>query len=256
MTNNANIFNFRKKTLSYTYTKNSNKLLSFTLMWFGLAISLVLLFALSVTFNEGLRNIFINFISSSDIGITSFWIIGSLLQFVLVFLINYLVNKNKSLFSIVFAFLIFVLIESFIVSFIFLIYSGNSIEFGRNILLALLIPFGILIFMGILGYFKIFNFSKLVPILTFGTFTLIIIGVLFWWIFSDILVSIYSVLGILIFSGWIGFDLYVIRKTNDHMVNTDNYSNLDFLKISIIFALKLFIDFINLVLFALRFFRR
>lgn len=248
MLGNTNIFNIKKNTIQYEYTKNNNKLLSFSLMWFSLAISLVLLFSLGVSFIEPMRDFFVNFFNVLGF---SFWIIIPLVQIGLVFLINYLIYKNKSLFSIVLSFFIFVFIESIVVAFIFIVYSPNLAQ-NRNILLVLLIPFGILIFMGILGYFKIFNFSKILPILIFSTFALAITGILFWFILDDVLIVTYSFISVLLFSVWIGFDMYVIRRTSEEMSRVNNYTNSDYLKVSISFGLKLFLDFINILLSLIR----
>jgi hypothetical protein len=62
----------------------------------------------------------------------------------------------------------------------------------------------------------------------------------------------YSLMGMVVFSLWIGFDIWWIQRTSDQIESSGGMSNEELVRMGLIFGIRLFIDFVNILMFAAR----
>ncbi|MBR3199638.1 MAG: hypothetical protein IKG27_06465 [Bacilli bacterium] len=79
-----------------------------------------------------------------------------------------------------------------------LIFSGKTDVF-KDLLVYMLVPAGIFAIMGIVGYFNLIDFTKLIPFTLFATIGLFVLALLLFILNSRVLESIYLMLASVIF---------------------------------------------------------
>ncbi len=202
----------------------------FKYMFFGLLLSVA---AGYLALNTSLRNyIFSGYVF---IGLLIF-------EVLLVFFISARLGKMSYGASLNLFFL-YSFVNGLTLSVIFVIYTVGSI---LNALGATALLFGIMAFV---GYTTKKDMSKLGPILLIGLITIIIMGVVNWFLQNPLIYWIVTIVGILIFLGLTMYDVNRINKwINSGRVKTQN----DIEIIAISGALSLYLDFINLLLLILR----
>ncbi|MCK5734937.1 MAG: Bax inhibitor-1/YccA family protein, partial [Spirochaetaceae bacterium] len=87
-----------------------------------------------------------------------------------------------------------------------------------------------------------------------GLIGLIITGLVGMFIGGDTFNFLYSALGVVLFTALTAYDTQMIKKMSDGV--SANVGEDDFIRLSIIGALKLYLDFLNMFLFLLRIFGR
>jgi hypothetical protein len=129
-------------------------------------------------------------------------------------------------------------------SFIFLIYTLPSIAKTFVITAAM---FG---FMGILGYTTKTDLTKFGSIMMMGLVGLIIASVVNMFMQSATMEYVISFIGVLVFTGLTAYDVQKLKRIGNS-ISIDSEAAR---KLTIMGALTLYLDFINLFLFLLRFF--
>lgn len=140
-------------------------------------------------------------------------------------------------------FLTYAAITGVSLSFIFFAYQLGSII---NVFLSSVALFAI---MAIAGYTTKTDLTKLGSLLMIGLFGIIIASVINIFMKSDSMSFICSILGVIIFTGLTAWDVQKIKN----MAAEDDGSTT-FKKMSIMGALTLYLDFINIFLYLLRLF--
>ncbi len=140
-------------------------------------------------------------------------------------------------------FLVYAAINGISLSFIFMVYSLGSIV---NVFLSSVALFAI---MAIAGYTTKTDLTKMGSLLMIGLFGIIIASVINIFMKSDTMGFITSILGVIIFTGLTAWDVQKIKN----MAAEDDGST-SFKKMSIMGALTLYLDFINIFLYLLRLF--
>lgn len=133
-------------------------------------------------------------------------------------------------------------------SLIFLAYTGASIASS------LFITAGTFAGMSIYAVTTKRDLSSLGHYLIMGLWGIIIASVVNMFLKSSALYWLLSYGGVALFLGLTAYDTQMIKRWSDELGNSP--SEADFLRISILGALKLYLDFINLFLFILRIFGR
>lgn len=129
-------------------------------------------------------------------------------------------------------------------SFIFLAYTTASIYKTFAIAAGM---FGI---MAVLGYTTKVDLTRFGSIMMMGLFGIIIASIVNFFMNSAVFDYVISIAGVVIFTGLTAWDVQKIKRLGeDGSVAGDTYN-----KLSILGALTLYLDFINLFLFLLRFF--
>ena len=127
---------------------------------------------------------------------------------------------------------------------IFLIYTGTSIA---STFFITALTFGA---MSVYGYFTKTDLTRMGSLLMMGLIGLIIASVVNLFLQNSVVSWITSFLGVLIFTGLTAYDTQKIKEMNA-VGNTDAESDR---KGAIMGALRLYLDFVNLFLYLLRFF--
>jgi uncharacterized protein len=143
-------------------------------------------------------------------------------------------------------FVIYAVLVGLSLSFIFLVYSMGSIAitFGVTSL-----TFGV---MAIAGYTTKTDLTKFGSILMMALVGIIIASVINFFLKSDSMQYIISFIGVLIFTGLTAYDVQKLKNISGEMIAGQESTR----KYAIMGALTLYLDFINLFLFLLRFLGR
>jgi hypothetical protein len=210
----------------------NNTFLSKVYMW--LFVGLLVTFA--VSYSVG---------SSYDLLVTiysnSMQVIIYLLQIVIAIVLGLLINKLSPLVTKI-LYILYAGLTGLTFSCIFAIFDISSIAW---IFLATSIVF--LVFALIGRYTKV-NLNKLGIYLFIALITIIILEIINMFILNSTLDLITCILGILVFIGYIAYDIKRIMVTEDIGVNNDNYA--------VYGALQLYLDFINIFIRLLELFGR
>ena len=142
-------------------------------------------------------------------------------------------------------FIAFSILMGMSLSFVLLIYTGSSVFKTYAVTSAM---FGI---MAVLGYTTKTDLTKFGSLLMMAVFGLIIAMVINMFMHSSVMEYIISVAGVLIFTGLTAYDVQKLKKIGAGITGPGQEANVR--KMSIMGALTLYLDFINLFLFLLRF---
>ncbi len=140
-------------------------------------------------------------------------------------------------------FVVFSILMGMSLSFIFLTYTGASIA------TTFLITAGMFGFMAILGYTTKTDLTKFGSIMIMGVVGLFIAMFVNMFMHSSGLDYIISFIGVLVFTGLTAYDVQKLKRIGAGMVEGAEGTR----KMTIMGALTLYLDFINLFLFLLRF---
>jgi uncharacterized protein len=143
-------------------------------------------------------------------------------------------------------FVVYSVLVGLSLSFIFLVYTLGSIAttFGVTAL-----TFGV---MAIAGYTTKTDLTKFGSILMMALVGIIIASLINFFLKSDSMQYLISFIGVLIFTGLTAYDVQKLKKMGTEMVTGQESTR----KYAIMGALSLYLDFINLFLFLLRFLGR
>ncbi|MCF8235286.1 MAG: Bax inhibitor-1/YccA family protein [Bacteroidales bacterium] len=140
-------------------------------------------------------------------------------------------------------FVVFAILLGMSLSSIFLIYTNESI------FLTFAVTSGMFGLMALIGYTTKTDLTKLGSILMMGLFGIIIAMIVNMFLGSAQLDYIISIIGVIIFTGLTAYDVQMLKRIGMGV----DYDHESTRKLVIIGALRLYLDFINLFLFLLRF---
>ncbi len=171
--------------------------------------------------------------------------IGYLVMFAplgLVLLMSYGFQKFSSI-VLVALFVLYSVLMGMSLSTIFLIYTGASI------FSTFLITSGTFGIMAVLGYTTKTDLTKFGSILMMGVIGIVIAMVVNMFMQSETMGYVISGIGVLIFTGLTAYDVQKLKRIGSGV----EYGTEETNKLAIMGALSLYLDFINLFLFLLRF---
>lgn len=140
-------------------------------------------------------------------------------------------------------FLAYSAVNGISLSFIFMIYELGSI---LNVFLSCVALFAV---MAIAGYTTKTDLTKLGSLLMIGLVGIIIASLINMFMHSEKMDYICSILGVVIFTGLTAYDVQKIKN-----MAAEDDGSVSFRKLSVMGALTLYLDFINLFLYLLRLF--
>lgn len=140
-------------------------------------------------------------------------------------------------------FIVFSILMGMSLSFILLVYTASSIALTFGVTAA---TFGL---MAILGFTTKTDLTKFGSILMMALFGMIIAMLINFFMKSSMMEYIISIAGVLIFTGLTAYDVQKLKRIGFGLENGDSTA----FKLSLLGALTLYLDFINLFLFLLRF---
>jgi FtsH-binding integral membrane protein len=154
--------------------------------------------------------------------------------------------QKLSAISLSLLFLVYAVLVGLSLSFIFLVYTMGSIAttFGVTSL-----TFGI---MAVAGYTTKTDLTKFGSILMMALVGIIVASLVNFFLKSDTMQYIISFIGVLVFTGLTAYDVQKLKKIGTEMIAGQETTR----KYAVMGALTLYLDFINLFLFLLRFLGR
>lgn len=241
---------FFSSNISISQLDVKGKVLSRSLLWMGLGLTFIVL----VAYLTSSFAVFENFMLRISFG--SNWLMILLFNITLMIgLMFTLYNPKISIWIPITLYAVFAIYEGIFIS--SLLYISGSLNVSR-LLLFMLIPAGVFGLMGIVAYFDLVDFSKTIPFLIFGSLILLILGITLIFVNSGVLEKVYLFLSALIFIVWIGFDIQMIKRTEEKFLGINQFDDKEMKKtlnrLSLIFGISLFIDFIRLLWVVIRFF--
>ena len=237
--------NFRQTNIDkieYATVVGSNTLLRSVFAWMTAALTITTVASMLFAFTPSLLQLL--FTQNADGGYalsTLAWVVMfAPLGFVLLMSFGY----NKLSYPILIGlFLAYAAVTGISLSFIFIVYQIGSIF---TVFLSSVALFAI---MAIAGYTTKTDLTKMGSLLMIGLIGIIIASVINVFMKSDSMSFICSILGVIIFTGLTAWDVQKIKN----MAAEDDGSTT-FKKMSIMGALTLYLDFINIFLYLLRLF--
>jgi uncharacterized protein len=140
-------------------------------------------------------------------------------------------------------FAVYAVIMGMSLSFILLVYTGSSVAITFGVTSAM---FGI---MAVAGYTTNIDLTRFGSIMMMGLVGIIIASVVNMFMHSSTMDYIISFIGVLVFTGLIAYDVQKLKRLATNITTADG----SYRKYVIMGALTLYLDFINLFLFLLRF---
>jgi FtsH-binding integral membrane protein len=168
--------------------------------------------------------------------------IAMLAPFGLVLLMGFRFQKMSSS-GMLAAMVVFSLLMGISLSSVFAVYTASSITTTFLITSA---TFGI---MAVLGYTTTTDLTKFGSLLMMGLIGIVIAMVVNWFMQSATMDYVISGLGVLIFTGLTAYDMQKLKRIGMQVDSTTDEGN----KHALMGALTLYLDFVNLFLFLLRF---
>ena len=181
----------------------------------------------------------------TETGLSIFGWVVMLAPIGFVLLMSFRFQKLSSL-SLSVLFLVYSILVGLSISFIFMVYTMGSIAttFGVTSL-----TFGI---MAIAGYTTKTDLTKFGSILMMALVGIIVASLVNFFLKSESMQYFISFIGVLVFTGLTAYDVQKLKKIGTEMIAGQESTR----KYAIMGALSLYLDFINLFLFLLRFLGR
>ena len=146
--------------------------------------------------------------------------------------------------TMVLVFIVFSVLMGASLSFIFLAYTGASIA------KTFVITAGMFGTMAVVGYTTKTDLSKFGNLMKMGLIGIIIASLVNMFMRSPMMDYIISFIGVIVFTGLTAYDVQKLKRIGSQVTEENDIAR----KLTIMGALTLYLDFINLFLFLLRFF--
>ena len=234
-TNNQINYAEREETIPVAKT-----FLSGVFMWMGLALSITAIVSWLFASNASLMSMLFN-PETGSMNMMGWIVMLAPLGLVLWMSMGF---QKLSASTLVLIFVAYSALMGASLSFIFLIYTLPSIAKTFVITAAM---FG---FMGVLGYTTKTDLTKFGSIMMMGLVGLIIASVVNMFMHSETMEYVISFIGVLVFTGLTAYDVQKLKRIGSSISLGTEAAR----KVTIMGALTLYLDFINLFLFLLRFF--
>lgn len=232
--------NYNPRTMTPTMTKS---FVSTVFLWMFAALGITAATAFLFGTNEGLMNTLISITPEGSTKISIFGWIVTFAPFIIVIILSAGINR-MSVQKTVLWYVIYSILMGISLSFIFWAYTSASI-FKTFIIAA-----GMFGAMAVVGYTTNTDLTKFGSFLFMALIGIIIASLVNFFTHSARLDYIISILGVLIFTGLTAFDVQKIKQIGNAGINDGDMMA----KITVHAALTLYLDFLNLFLYLLRFF--
>lgn len=233
-----NFQTFRQTHASHGSVSQSNSFIRSVFSWMFLALSITSVVAYFFAFTPSLLSILIK--PTGGLSVMGYVVMFAPLGFAL--LMSAAFNR-LSFFTLLLLFVVYSILMGMSMSFIFLMYSMGSV------FLCLAITAGMFGTMAIAGYFTKTDLTGFGSILRMALFGIIIASLVNLFLNSDSLYWIISYLGVAVFTGLTAYDVQKIKAIGLSVNDSDSRA-----KYSLMGALTLYLDFVNLFLMLLRIF--
>ncbi len=230
--------NTMNNTSSYSYQGYLAKnFISNVFSWMGIALAITAVTAYYFGTDMELISLLYTETGMSGLG----WIV-MLSPFVIILVMNFGFNK-MSYSALIVTFMIYSVLMGMSLSFVLLIYTSASI-FQTFAVAALMF-----VIMAFVGYTTKTDLTKFGSLLMMAVIGLIIAMFINMYMGSEMMDYVISFIGVLVFTGLTAYDVQKLKRIG----SGTEYPGEQLNKLSIMGALNLYLDFINLFLFLLRF---
>ncbi len=240
--------NITNSRINFTGTDESlpvsKTFLSGVFMWMGIALSITALVSWLFASDANIMSTLVS--TDSSTGAVSMNMLGWIVMLAPFGLVLWMSMgfQKLSASTLLLIFVAYSALMGMSLSFIFLMYTLPSIA------KTFVITAGMFGFMGILGYTTKTDLTKFGSIMYMGLVGLIIAMVVNMFMHSDTMEYIISFVGVLVFTGLTAYDVQKLKRIGASVAMGTEEAR----KVTIMGALTLYLDFINLFLFLLRFF--
>jgi len=235
-----NRFSQRETNMDFKESIKLNKIFADTYTWMAVGLFITGL----VSFVLGNNNFFLRLLFTNPTVTIIFSIVLFIIQIALV--VNLSANINKmSKNSAIASFMFYALVTGISFSTLFLAYTKSSI------FMTFFITSVMFLIMAVYGFVTKKDLTKFGNIAMMALIGLMVSSLINFFLRSSLIYYIESFIGVILFSGLIAYDSQKIKEmaTLDGIISEEKAT-----KISILGALNLYLDFINLFLYLLRFF--
>ncbi len=223
---------------SYGYTGSLAKnFISNVFSWMGIALAITAATAFYIGTDVELYSLLYTVDGMTGLG----WVV-MFAPFAIILVMNFGFNK-LSYGALVIVFGIYSILMGMSLSFILLMYTASSV-FQTFLVTSLMF-----IVMAVVGYTTKTDLTKFGSLLMMALIGIIIASVVNMFMGSSTMDYIISFLGVLIFTGLTAYDVQKLKRIGAGIDHPSEHVN----KLAIMGALNLYLDFINLFLFLLRF---
>jgi uncharacterized protein len=210
--------------------------------WMAIALGITAFFAYFFSTNEAFFDSIYTVNSNGRPAMSGLGWVVMLAPLAMVLLMSFGFNK-LSAGILTLLFVVYSFLMGMSLSFIFLVYTGSSIFITFAVTAG---TFGV---MAIAGYTTKVDLSKFGSIMFMGLIGIIIASLVNMFMKSQMMDYIISIAGVLIFTGLTAWDVQKLKRIGSQVENGTEPAR----KLVIMGALTLYLDFINLFLFLLRF---
>lgn len=221
---------------------NTKSLMASVFSWMTLALVLTTVCSMLFAYIPELRQTLLTIENGQITDVSMFAYVAMFAPLGLVLLIGFRYQK-MSFPLLTGCFLAYSILNGISLSFIFFVYSIGSIT---TCFLSATALFGLF---AAAGYFTQTDLTKLGSILMIGVFGLIIASLINYFAKSEAMDYMISFIGVAIFTGLTAYDVQKIKNYGSRISEGESMA-----KISIMGALNLYMDFLNIFLFLLRLF--
>ena len=210
----------------------------FTWMFIALAITAGISYYVSIT-----PEIMQLMVTETGLSFFGWFVMLAPIGFVLLMSFRF---QKLSAMSLTLLFVIYSVLVGLSLSFIFLVYTMGSIA---TTFVVTSLTFGV---MAVAGYTTKTDLTKFGSLMMMGLVGIIIATIINFFLKSDSMQYVISFIGVLVFTGLTAYDVQKLKKIGNEMTAGEESTR----KYTIMGALSLYLDFINLFLFLLRFLGR
>ena len=241
-------FNSNKQFADYTVVETgarqaSKTFMSSVFLWMFAALGISAFFAWLFASNDFLLSYLINE-SGQGLNMLGWIVMFAPLGFVLIMSLGFAKLSSPALMSL---FVLYSALTGISFSFILLAYTPGSVI---GVFLSSSAMFGI---MAIMGYTTNKDLTGFGRILMMGLIGILIAMLINWFIGSAQIDYIISIIGVMVFTGLTAYDVQKLKRIGEGL-EYEGVNPEDTRKMSVLGALTLYLDFINLFLFMLRLF--
>jgi FtsH-binding integral membrane protein len=237
-----------QQTNNYTQTYDSKiqsaslakTFMSKVFSWMFLALAVTALVSYTFASSMDLMGLLYN-LDTGNMSILGWVVMLAPLAFVLIIGFRF---KSLSRNTLLFLFISFAILMGMSLSSILLVFTGASV------FTTFMVTAGTFGIMALVGYTTKTDLTKFGSILMMGLVGIILASIVNFFLGSETMDYVISILGVLIFTGLTAYD---VQKLKNVGMALGPYQGLNRDKMAIVGALTLYLDFINLFLFLLRF---
>ncbi len=225
----------------------SKKFMASVFLWMFIALGVSTLFSVLFATNESLLQLLFN-VTERGVSLTGLGMIIAFAPLAFVMIISFGFNRLSAT-ALSVLLVVYAAVMGMSLSTIFLIYTAGSLV---SCFASAAVMFGV---MALMGYTTDKDLTAFGSIMMMGLVGIIIASMVNWFLHSEAMAYVISIIGVAVFLGLTAYDVQKLKRIGAGL-EFEGVSAGDTRKLAVMGALSLYLDFINLFLFLLRLFGR